>query len=96
MISPQEVLFMMDEMYLFLNSVHNLKEFFFNIFKLLLIILLFNLIILKFRYNSFYFFINYIIFYLLIIIIKEDFFQFYCMQQSYNFYEWVYKIDDSI
>lgn len=91
LISPQEVLFMLDYNPLFYTYINNLKLFFKNLFIILIIILLMNLLILNFKYNTIHFYISFILLILLLIILQEDFYQFYYINQSYNNLKWTFQ-----
>jgi hypothetical protein len=86
LISPQEPLYMQDTMYLMMNYVADLKSFFLNLFKIILVILGFNILLLAIKYNTFAQYLSYSLFLFLLTILVDDFAQFYSLHQFYQYH----------
>lgn len=90
-ISPQEVMYMLDNSNLFYCYNNNLKAFFETLQKPILIILLANLTILTLKVNAWRLPIIISITILLLLSLFDDFVQFYVINQQYINYTWTYN-----
>lgn len=93
LISPQEPLYMQDMFYMYINYVSNLKPFFINLFKIILLIFGFNILLLAVKYNTFFIYLSYILFLGLLNVLLDDFSQFYTLHQFYQYHSWKYELD---
>lgn len=93
LISPQEPLYMQDMFYLYINYVSNLKPFFINLFKIIVLILGFNILLLSIKYNSFNLYLSYCLLIGLLIILNDDFAQFYTLHQFYQYNSWKFEVE---
>lgn len=96
LISPQESLYMMDYAYLYNQYIFQLNSFFSLLLTLTLIILLSNIILLLYKYNTYYNIFNLILSILLFTVLYEDSLQFYYINQFYNNLQWIYDDKDDI
>lgn len=96
LISPQESLYMMDYAYLYNQYIFQLKSFFNLILTLVTILLISNITILLYKYNSFNSVFIIILSILLLTILYEDSVQFYYINQLYTNLQWSYDDKDDI
>ena len=87
-ISPQEVSYMLDNQQLFFSYNNNLKAFFESLLRAIIIILLANLYLLSYKYNTFRAPIVLALTLLLVLALFDDFVQFYSINQHYSNYNW--------
>lgn len=91
LITPQETLFLMDYSSQYFSYVMNFINFFKNIFNVIVVILLTNLLILTHKYNSLQNFLIFLVFIMLVNILIDDFIQFFNISQFYNNVGWKFN-----
>lgn len=95
-ITPQEVLYLMDSIWLYYSYTNNLKLYFTNIFNVIILILFFNIIILMHKYNIKFYFMYFIVLIQLLFILQDDFFQLYYINQYYTYIGWTFNKDSNV
>lgn len=93
LISPQEYLFLFDAKYNFISNYINFKSFFFNLLNIIIIILLQNILILLFKYNTFFKIYYFLLFIFLWNVLLEDLNQFLCINHFYSNTIWKWEDD---
>lgn len=96
LISPQEVMYMHDNLSATFSYLFNLTNFFNNLLILLLIILVSNVLLLFIKFDSLKYLILVIIFSLLIFALQNDFFQYFAVTQFYNNINWVFDFSSNL
>lgn len=93
LITPQEVMYLLDNIWQYFSFTNKLKPFFINILNILFIILLFNVVLVSRKYKTNSHTMNLIILLLVLFILQDDFTQFYSINQYYNNFNWKYTLD---
>lgn len=96
LISPQESLYMMDYAYLYNQYLFQLNPFFSLILNLVTILLISNIIILLYKYNTYSIFFIILLSILLLTILYDDSVQFYYINQFYNNVQWLYDDKEDV